>query len=148
MRPRYLRDLHIEYRPNAARLITHDQPIRNAADAAAIFIPLLSSQPQEVFSALYLDTKHRMIAYREIHRGTLSEVAVHARDVITPGLLINAAGCIIAHNHPGGDPNPSPDDCALTRRLIDAAALLDFEIYDHLIIGENQYVSFQQTGRM
>ncbi len=148
MTPRILRDLIVEYRPNPARLTYTDAPILHPRDAAAILIPLLRDQPQEVLGAIYLDTRGRVIAYREISRGTIHQCLVQPRDVIIPGLLINAAQVLIAHNHPSGDPTPSPDDCALTRQLVEACSLIGVPLRDHLIIGDDQYVSFQETGRM
>lgn len=148
-RPRYLRDLVVQYIPSRhSATAIYDGPISTAERAASIFLPRLQHEPQEVLAALYLDAKHQVLGYREVHRGTLNGVEVAPRDVFMPALLASAHGIIIAHNHPSGDPTPSPDDLLLTARLRAAADLLDIELYDHLIIGDGRYLSFKETGRL
>ena len=71
---------------------------------------------------------------------------VHPREVFKAALLANAASIVLAHNHPSGDPAPSPDDVALTRRLVDAGRLLGVEVLDHIVIGEGRYVSVRELG--
>lgn len=147
-RPRYLRDLVVTYRPNPDRVSVYPGAVTTSERAASILIPLLGTEVQEVLAVLYLDAKSQVLAYREIHRGTLDHVQVHPRDVYTPALLISAHSIILAHNHPSGDPTPSPDDIAMTRRMIDAGTLLDVHLMDHFIIGDTRYLSFKETGRL
>jgi DNA repair protein RadC len=95
---------------------------------------------------LCLTTKHRVIAYHEVSRGTLDATLVHPREVFKVALLANAAAIILTHNHPSGDPSPSPDDVQLTRRLVEAGVLLGVEVLDHIIVGDGRYYSFQEVG--
>jgi DNA repair protein RadC len=87
-----------------------------------------------------------VIAYHEVSRGTLDATLVHPREVFKAALLANAATIVLAHNHPSGNPAPSPDDMALTRRLIDAGRLLGVDVLDHIVIGDGRYVSFRERG--
>jgi DNA repair protein RadC len=88
----------------------------------------LQDQPGEVFAILCVSTKLRVIAYHEVSRGTLDATLVHPREVFKAALLANAAAIILTHNHPSGDSIPSADDVQLTRRLVDAGALLGVEV--------------------
>jgi DNA repair protein RadC len=105
---------------------------------------LLSDEPVEVFVVLCLDTKHKLIAYHELSRGTLDSTLVHPRELFKAAMLANAASVVIGHNHPSGDANPSPDDIALTRRLVQSGELLGITVLDHLILGDQTYYSFQE----
>ncbi len=93
----------------------------------------------EVFGILCLSTKHRVIAYHEVGRGTLDSVLVHPREVFKAALLANAAGIIAAHVHPSGDPTPSADDVEVTGRLAAAGDILGVPVLDHIIIGDGRY---------
>jgi DNA repair protein RadC len=109
---------------------------------------MLQDEPSEVFAILCVTTKYRVIAYHEVSRGTLDATLVHPREVFKVALLANAAAIILTHNHPSGDPSPSPDDVQLTRRLVDAGALLGVDVLDHIIIGDGRYHSFKEAGRL
>ena len=145
-----LRELTIRY---AAKADPAGQPILigrtlNAPQAvAAALTAVLRDEPSEVFAILCLSTIHRVIAYHEVSRGTLDCTLVHPREVFKAALLANAAAIILAHNHPSGDPTPSPEDTDVTTRLRTAGTLLGVEVLDHVVIGENRYVSFRETGR-
>jgi DNA repair protein RadC len=89
-----------------------------------------------------------VIAYHEVSRGTLDATLVHPREVFKAALLSNAASIILTHNHPSGDPTPSPDDHQLTRRLVDAGRLIGVEVLDHIIVGDGRYFSFREGGRL
>jgi len=117
-------------------------------ECAAVLTTLLEDEPAEVFAILCLTTKHRVIAYHEVSRGTLDTTLVHPREVFKAALLANAAAIILAHNHPSGDPTPSGDDFALTRRLQHAGNLVGIEILDHVVVGDRRYVSFKEIGRL
>lgn len=113
---------------------------------AAVFTTMLQDQASEVFAILCLSTKHRVLAYHEVSRGCLDSTLVHPREVFKAALLANAAGIVLAHNHPSGDATPSPDDMALTRRLVDAGRLLGVDVLDHIVIGDGRHVSFRERG--
>jgi DNA repair protein RadC len=107
---------------------------------------LLEDEPSEVFAILCLNTKLRVLAYHEVSRGSLDSSPAHPREVFRAAILANAAGIILVHCHPSGDPSPSPDDVALTRRLREAGAVLGIDVLDHLVTGHGQYYSFRETG--
>ena len=145
-----LRELTIRYRlktDGTGRPTVTPRVLSRPADCAAVCTTLLRDEPCEVFGILCLTTKHRLIAYHEVSRGCLDSTLVHPREVFKAALLANAAAIILAHNHPSGDPTPSPDDVALTSRLRAVGTLIGIEVLDHLIIGDGAYVSFQELGR-
>lgn len=113
-------------------------------DAAALLQELLQDEPSEVFGMLCLTTKHRVIAYHEVSRGTLDSTLVHPREVFKAAVVANAAAIVIAHNHPSGDPTPTADDLAVTRRLVATGDLLGIAVLDHIVVGEGRYYSFKE----
>jgi len=100
----------------------------------------------EVFACLFLDNRHRVIAFEELFRGTIDGASVHPREVVKRTLHHNAAALILAHNHPSGVAEPSRADIGLTRRLTDALALIDARVLDHVVIGDGAPVSFAERG--
>ncbi len=144
-----LRELTIRYSLKAdatGRPLVIGRTLSTPATSAAALTALLQDEPGEVFAILCLSTKHRVIAYHEVSRGTLDATLVHPREVFKAALLANAAAIILTHNHPSGDPAPSPDDMALTRRLVDAGKLIGTDVVDHIVIGDGCYVSFRERG--
>ena len=117
-------------------------------ESASVLMSVFQDQPGEVFAILCLSTKHRVIAYHEVSRGTLDATLVHPREVFKAVLLANAAAVILFHNHPSGDPTPSADDVQLTRRLVDAGTLLGVDVLDHIIVGDGRYYSFKEGARL
>lgn len=106
----------------------------------------LQDLPHELFCCLYLDTKHRVIRFEELFRGTIDGASVHPREVVRCALRHNAAAIIVAHNHPSGVAEPSAADNALTRRLQEALAMVDVRLLDHLVVGDGEVVSFTERG--
>lgn len=106
----------------------------------------LSSYKQEHFCAAYLDSKNKPLHTSTVHIGTVNMSVVGAREVFRDAIRENAAALVVAHNHPSGDPSPSPEDIAVTRRLAEVGKLLDIRLLDHLIIGDGRWVSLQQEG--
>ena len=106
----------------------------------------LRDRPHEVFACLYLDNRHRVIAFEELFRGTIDGASVHPREVVKQALDRNAAAVIFAHNHPSGVAEPSHADQRLTRRLTEALGLVDIRVLDHLVIGDGEVVSFAERG--
>ncbi len=97
--------------------------------------------------ALYLDTRNRLLAEHEFFRGTLSRAAVEPRAILKHGLLCDAAGFLLFHTHPSGDPSPSAEDLAFTRRIAEAGELVGVRLVDHLILGSGErWVSLKQRG--
>lgn len=107
---------------------------------------LLQFNEYEVFALLLLDTKHRIIDYREIFRGTLDGACVYPREVVKIALEHNAAAAILVHNHPSGDPEPSQADRTLTITLKNALEMVGTRILDHVIVGYEGYVSLAERG--
>lgn len=106
----------------------------------------LDGLPCEVFACLFLDNRHRVLAYEELFRGTIDGASVHPREVVRRTLEVNAAAVIFAHNHPSGLTDPSQADIRITQRLKDALALIEVRVLDHLVIGEGEGVSFAERG--
>jgi DNA repair protein RadC len=106
----------------------------------------LRDLPHEVFCALFLDNRHRVIAFEELFRGTLDGANVHPREVVKRALALNAAAIIFAHNHPSGVAEPSVADEHITKRLKDALQLVEIRVLDHLIVGDGRCESFAERG--
>ncbi|MFQ6021243.1 MAG: DNA repair protein RadC [Acidiferrobacterales bacterium] len=106
----------------------------------------LGDREQEVFCCLYLDNRHRVLAFEELFQGTIDGTAVYAREVVKRALFHNAAAVILAHNHPSGVAEPSQADQILTARLKEALALVEVRVLDHFVIGDRQMVSFSDRG--
>lgn len=146
-----LRELTIKY---AVRKNSDGQPVMIGnclaapKDAAAVFMNLLQDEPVEVFAMICVNTKHRAIAYHEVSRGTLDAALAHPREVFQAAILSHSAAIIVAHCHPSGQPEPSPQDEVLTSRLAAAGLLLGIEVLDHVIVGDGRYYSFKEAGRI
>ncbi len=109
---------------------------------------ILRDRDRECFIVIYLDAKNRVINDERLFTGTVTASAVYPREVVRAALAHAAAAVIFAHNHPSGDPAPSPDDMAITRRLIQACALMGITVHEHLIIGRDGYYSFADNGHI
>jgi DNA repair protein RadC len=124
-----------------------DRPqILSAMDAARLVVPQYGSQPVEQFGVLLLDTKHRLLRTTRVSVGTLDASVVHPREVFRAAVAGGAAAILLFHNHPSGDPTPSDDDVALTRRMIRAGELMGITVLDHIIVAENAYASLRERG--
>jgi DNA repair protein RadC len=146
-----LRELVLSYRPaRDARdhpITCPSGPIRDPAAVVPLLMRLIASEPQEVVGALYVNTRHQMLGWRLLARGSLDAVVITPREVLQPGLLLNSKGLLLAHNHPSGSCEPSPEDIALTRRVKQAASLVALDVLDHVIIGsDGAWSSLQQLG--
>ncbi len=122
--------------------------IHSPADAAALVQYEMSLLEQEYLKVLLLDTRNRLIEIVELFHGSLNMTQVRVGEVFKPAVQRMAHGIILVHNHPSGDPSPSPDDIALTRAIVQAGQLMDIELLDHLIIGQASagYVSLKERG--
>lgn len=107
--------------------------------AKSLFRQKLALRAQEVFAVVFLDNRHRQIAYEELFFGTIDSTTVHPRVIAQRVLTLNAAAVILGHNHPSGLPNPSQADHNITHRLKETLALLDVRVLDHIIVGEEAY---------
>ena len=120
--------------------------LTNPPDAQHYLQMRLQNYPYEVFAALFLDNRHRVIAYEELFRGTIDGASVHPREVLRHAIRNNAAAMIFAHNHPSGVTEPSHADEAITRRLTQALQLIDVRVLDHIIVGSGTTFSFAARG--
>ncbi|AAM38752.1 DNA repair protein RadC [Xanthomonas citri pv. citri] len=110
------------------------------------FSQRLRARAYEVFAVLFLDNRHRAIAFEELFTGTIDGADIHPREVVRRALLHNAAAVIVGHNHPSGNPEPSEADRAVTKRLLDSLELVDIRLLDHFVIGDGRPVSFAERG--
>ncbi len=108
----------------------------------------VQEEAQEVFGILILNNKNKIVAVHEISRGALNGTMVHPREVFKPAVLHNAAAIICFHNHPSGDPEPSREDAETTRRLVEAGKIMGIKVLDHIIVGDDRYVSLKERGAM
>ena len=106
----------------------------------------LMQETKEMFLTLHLDGKNRIICIDLVSIGSLNQSIVHPRHVFQTALISNAAAIICVHQHPSGDPSPSSEDIAITRRLKEAGEIMGIKILDHIIIGDGQYLSFVERG--
>jgi len=120
--------------------------IRASTDVAQAFT-FLRDRDREEFWIAAVDQRHAIIGTHQASVGSLSASLVHPREILKPLVLASAAACILVHNHPSGDPTPSPDDEAITTRLIRACALLGIRVLDHVIVGASHY-SFADAGKI
>ena len=120
--------------------------IRHPSDTLPILEAELSELAYERFVALALSSKNHVIAVLPVSSGSLNASIVHPRELFQRAILANSAALILAHNHPSGDPLPSPEDIALTRKLVEAGEILDIPVLDHVILGYAKYVSFKERG--
>jgi DNA repair protein RadC len=111
-------------------------------------MPAYGSRPVEQFGIVLLDTKHRVLKTTIVASGTLNATIVEPRDVFREALVAGAAAVVAFHNHPSGDPAPSPEDEELTRRLKAAGVLMGIDLVDHVILGDGRYSSFKEIGRL
>ncbi len=120
--------------------------ISSPADAAGLVIEEMRHYLREHFRVLLLDTKNKVLGMEEISIGSLNTSLVHPREVFRPAIRKACASVILIHNHPSGDPTPSSEDIAVTRRLYEAGRLLGIEVLDHVVIGDGRFVSFREKG--
>ncbi len=106
----------------------------------------LGERPHEVFAVVFLDTQHRVLAFEELFRGTLSQTSVYPREVVKEALARNAAAVVLVHNHPSGSAEPSRADECLTHTLRQALALVDVRVLDHLVVTCRSVTSFAERG--
>lgn len=126
----------------------YSSPLINPRAVREYLVLLLAGLEYEIFAALFLDVRNRVIKFDELFRGTLAEAAVYPREVVKAALKYNAAAVIFVHNHPSGETTPSYADEAITRRLKAALDLVDVRVLDHLIVGVDHVESFSERGAL
>ncbi|MDX9819018.1 MAG: DNA repair protein RadC [Desulfococcus multivorans] len=121
-------------------------PIRNAREVFDYLYYNMKDKHRERFKVIYLDVRNQILAAETLFEGTLTSGAVYPREVVQQALTHRAAALIFAHNHPSGDPKPSPEDVAITRQLLFACKVVGITVHEHLVIGDNRYFSFADEG--
>lgn len=129
-------------------LTEHEQrfKITSPADAASLLMLEMSHLDQEHLRTVLLDTKNQVQTICTVYIGSLNASLVRVGEVFKEALKRNSAALIVVHNHPSGDPTPSPEDVLVTRQIVQAGALLDVDVLDHLVIGQGRYVSLRERG--
>lgn len=122
--------------------------VRCGKDVAKAFVGMIGDSAREHFVGVYLDSRHAVLGFHEVSVGTADQCLVHPREVFLPAVHLSAVAIVVAHNHPSGDPNPSPEDRALTERLKHAGELLGIEVLDHIVVGDGKYYSFAEGAVM
>lgn len=126
-----------------------DRPmLRTPGDVAIYLLPEFGAKPVEQFGVVLLDAKHRLLKTVVLTVGTLDRSFVHPREVFREATSSRAAGIVLFHNHPSGDPEPSADDLALTRRMVAAGELMGIDVLDHLVLTATRYASIRELGRV
>jgi DNA repair protein RadC len=120
--------------------------INSPADAAALVMYEMSALEQEHLRVILLDIRNRVLEVADVYRGSVNSSQVRVGEVFKAAVRRNAPALIVIHNHPSGDPTPSPDDVAVTRAVVQAGKLLDVVVLDHLVIGQGRWVSMKERG--
>jgi DNA repair protein RadC len=141
-----IRELHVSFSERTP-VNEANGPIRikSCKDVVSLMAPLLEPEVVEVCYVVCLTTPMDLIGYHLVSRGSLSEASLHPREVYKVAMLANAASIVVVHNHPSGDPTPSPDDLAVTARLKAVGEILGIELLDHIVIGhQGRHASLRQ----
>jgi DNA repair protein RadC len=120
--------------------------VHSPGDAAALVQHEMSAMEQEELWVLILDTRNQVLGIEHVYRGSLNQSQVRIAELFKAAIRRSAASVIVVHNHPSGDPTPSPDDVAITRAILQAGKLLDIDVLDHLVIGQGRWVSLKERG--
>lgn len=129
-----------------AAALERGEALTDPQAAGRYFAQRLRARQHEVFAVLFLDTRHRALAFEEMFQGTVDGAEVHPREVVRRALALNAAAVIVGHNHPSGHPEPSAADRAITARLKQALALVEVRLLDHFVVGDGAPVSLAARG--
>ena len=120
--------------------------ISSPSDAADILMALIGHAEQECFAVLYLDIRNRVQDQEILYRGTLNTTHIRIAEIFRGAVRRNAGAVLVGHNHPSGDPRPSPEDRSITLSLIQAGKLVEIDVVDHVIIGRNRWISLRQNS--
>jgi DNA repair protein RadC len=130
----------------AEERLERGQPLTSSRDVFEAYHPRLRDLRKEVFLALLLDGKHRLLHEEAVSVGTLTASLVHPREVFGPAVRLGAAALILVHNHPSGDPSPSPEDLDITARLAEAGRIVGIDLLDHVVLGDGCFASCFERG--
>jgi DNA repair protein RadC len=124
----------------------HKEQVKSPQDIAAVFMLEMAHLDQEQLRVACLNTKNRLQKIHLVYQGSLNTSMIRVGEIYKEPLRLNSAAIIVAHNHPSGEPNPSPEDVLVTREIVEAGKLLDVECLDHLVIGQGKWVSMREKG--
>jgi len=127
-------------------LPVESKTINSPAEAAELVQYEMSGLEQEHLRVIMLDSRNHVLGIAEVYKGSVNSSQVHIGEVFKPAISRNAPAIIVIHNHPSGDPTPSPDDVAVTRAILQAGKLLDIDVLDHMVIGQGRWVSMKERG--
>jgi DNA repair protein RadC len=128
--------------------LINKNPVNNSRELFDYLYHSIRDKTREYFKIVFLDSKNRVISTETHSKGTLTGSSVYPREVVYSALRHKAAALIFAHNHPSGDPKPSPEDIAITRQLVFAGKVMGIKVHEHIIIGDNRYYSFADQGHI
>jgi len=120
--------------------------VRSPQDVSSLVMEEMRYLDREQFRIVLLDAKNHVLGVRTVSVGSLSSSIVHPREIFKDAIARSSAAIVLVHNHPSGDPTPSQEDVEVTRRLVEAGRLLGIEVLDHVVVGDNRYVSFKEKG--
>lgn len=141
-----IRRLHDELNAQLYAQPTERPTIHNPADAFDILQPFLGPLQHEELWVMNLDTRNRVMGLVKLYQGSVNQSQVRVGEIFRQAVIDNAPSIVLAHNHPSGDPTPSPDDVAVTRAIVQAGKLLDISVLDHLVVTQGRYVSLKERG--
>jgi DNA repair protein RadC len=120
--------------------------ISSPADAASLLLHEMNGLDQEHLVVINLDTKNRVLSQETLYIGNVNTSVVRVAEIFRPAIRQNASAIILSHNHPSGDPSPSPEDVRVTHQIVEAGKLLDIDVLDHLVVGDHRYISLKERG--
>jgi len=125
----------------------HERPVvKSPADAANLLMMEMAPLEQEHLRTLIMDSKNHVLKIHTVYIGSVNTAVVRVGELFREAIRLNAAALIVAHNHPSGDPTPSPEDVHVTRQIVEAGKLLNVDVLDHLVIGQQRWVSLKERG--
>lgn len=130
----------------SVKLVREERASFNSPADAAALLNDLKTETQEHFVILVLDRRNKLLERVNLYKGSVNSAQIRIAEVFRKAIILNASAVIIAHNHPSGDPTPSPDDVAVTRAIVQAGKLLDIAVLDHIVIGIDGFVSLKERG--
>ena len=122
--------------------------VSSPREAFAVLKPRIADWTREHFLVVLLDARNGVVGIETVSVGSLTASIVHPREVFKPAVIASVAGIVIGHNHPSGDPEPSPEDLSITKRLVNAGELLGIEVHDHIVFTERSFVSLRERGAL
>ena len=138
--------IELSKRFNTLRANKEDKKISSPKDVANLLMNEMANSNQEVLKLIMLDTKNKIIGNKDVFKGTLNSSIVHPREIYSEAIKRNSANIIVCHNHPSGDPEPSKEDINITMRLKECGKIMGIDLLDHIIIGNNQFISLKEKG--